>query len=187
MTKDERYVNALQFVSEKEGEKYRAYSDAPAGGKGAMTIGIGFNMDRSGAKADLARIGIDEKRYDALRNKGAELTEEEFQKIADLVIGEARELVESKIKVDLTEKQHTALVSMGVNAKALIGPKLTAAVNSGNYHAALDEILFNSGTRKNPKLMKRRYDEAKLYAEGTGVTLPSWDEYQSGRVKKVPR
>lgn len=176
----------LDFISEKEGKEYRAYSDKAAGGKGDITIGIGFNMDRPGARKTLESVGIDSARFDVLKSGQDELTEKEFQDIANLVVEEAREVVNCRIHACLKLGQLTALTSLVVNGgPGLLGPKITRAVNEGDHHAAVDEILFDSGTRKNPKLMRRRFDEAVLYAVCVGVGIPTWEEYRKEHKERL--
>jgi GH24 family phage-related lysozyme (muramidase) len=177
---DRRY----SFLAEAEAARDRAYDDKT--GKtvagqpklGNITVGIGFNMDREGARDSFAKYlpGVS---FDEVYKGKRALTQIEMRRLFDFTSQEAENIVNTRLKgVALTEHQRLALVSMAFNSPKLIGPKLTAAMKSGDKAAAVREILFNSNISGNKGLANRRYKEATMFM-GTEMmaALPSYAEY----------
>lgn len=174
------------FISGEESVRRYAYDDATGKQitdstrkRGLTTIGIGFNMDRPDARQVVAKaLGLDGEAFDALYRGQRALSDVEVRKLADYTMNEAERIIANKFKgVDLTANERIALVSLAFNSPALIGPKLTAAIQSGDKRAALNEILYNSNRKGLAGLAARRYREAAMLA-GTGSNdLPAFKEY----------
>lgn len=171
---DRRFRVLEQF----EGTRTQVYRD----NVGLRTVGIGFNMEQSGARAMWASAGLSPERFDTVRDGRERLSDPEVRQLADLTMDRAESIVNSRMAgVDLTEGQRLALVSMAFNAPALIGPKITAAMREGNLTAAVHEVLYNSGTANNPALARRRYHEATMLVGEMDAQryLPNYNAYRA--------
>ena len=176
----------FDFISREEGMREFAYDDAtgkrvtdPSQKSGLIHVGVGFNMEKPGAREIFSKAlpGVD---FDAVFHGRQAINTAQANRLFDYEAQEAEKIVAQKFKgVDLQEHQRLALVSLAFNSPALIGPKLTAAVRSGNWKSATDEILFNSNRTGNRGLAGRRHREASLFA-GPSIAasvLPSFKDY----------
>ena len=171
------------LLKREEGSRSLVYDDAtgkapgPDGKKGNLTVGIGFNLERPDARQVMGKVlGFSDDDFDAVYNGKKGLKEPEIRALFDHTINEAESIISKRLGgVDLSQQQRLALVSMAFNGPSLIGPKLSEALRSGNHEAALNEVLYNSGTKRNPKLGGRRYREAAMLA--AGGPLPELKQY----------
>jgi len=176
------------FISREEGNRQWAYDDATsrritdvAQKQGYVTVGVGFNMDRPGAR-DTFTKALGPVDFDAVYSGKASLTPSQVQKLFDYTSQEAEAYVARKFQgVNITEHQRLALVSLAFNNPSLVGPKLTAAVTGGDTKAALAEILYNSNRTQHKGLASRRYREAAMFAGSMDATkfLPGFEEYMA--------
>jgi GH24 family phage-related lysozyme (muramidase) len=70
------------MVATNEGRKAHVYIDT----KGHPTIGVGYNLDKSGARQELASLGLN---YDALRSGAQSLTEAQIDAVFDKSLSSA--------------------------------------------------------------------------------------------------
>lgn len=174
------------FVKAEEGSRSLVYDDAtgkapaPTGKTGNLTVGIGFNMDRKDARQVMSKaLGFDDAQFDAVYSGQKGLDEGQIRNLFEHTINEAESVVRTKLAgVDLSTPQRLALVSMAFNNPSLIGAKITEALKSGDTEGAINEILYNSGTKKNKALAGRRYREAAMMTGGSG--LPDFKQYFAG-------
>ena len=176
-----------RFIGAEEGTRIAAYDDAtgkpvaaaPAV-KGNVTIGTGFNMERPDAPRIFAALfGADHDTFTAIKSGKKNLTREQTRQLFDYTVGESERIVSSKLSgVPLVEAQRLALVSMTFNSPSLLGPKLIDAVKRRDWDSVRDEILYRSGTAKNPALASRRFREANLFFGADSASrLPKVTDY----------
>lgn len=189
--KDSYAYRRRAFLEAHEGYREGVYMDQ----RGNPTVGIGFNMNREGARVDWAKANI-RATFDDVRAGKARLTRPEVERLFDITISEAERHVAKTIgDVPLTQNQRIGLVSMAFNGPALIGPKITNAIRSGNWADVEQEVLYNSGVNKmdkggwvNAEDASRRFVEAAA-KEGLNVTVTSkvrsharqWQLWNEGR------
>lgn len=138
--------SACDFIKQHEGVSLSAYT-CPAG---VLTIGYGHTGD------------VREGQY---------ISEEEA---LDLLVEDLRahaERLAPKVKVQVTDGQYIALLSLAFNVGvgAVAKSTLLRLLNAGDIEAAGDEFLkwtYADG-RELPGLVRRRRDERKLFLEGT--------------------
>lgn len=174
-----------QFLKQEEGSRSLVYDDAtgkaPAaeGKTGNLTVGIGFNMDRPDARQVMAKaLGFSDQDFDAVYQGKKGLDESQIRALFDHTASEAESVVAKRLSgVDLSVQQRLALVSMAFNNPSLIGPKLSEALKTGDMDGVMNEVLYNSGTKKNKALAGRRYREAALLSGGS---MPDFKQYFAG-------
>ena len=138
--------SACDFIKQYEGVSLSAYT-CPAG---VLTIGYGHTGD------------VREGQY---------ISEEEA---LDLLVEDLRahaERLAPKVKVQVTDGQYIALLSLAFNVGvgAVAKSTLLRLLNAGDIEAAGDEFLKGTYAdgRELPGLVRRRRDERKLFLEGT--------------------
>lgn len=186
---DDSYVQRrFDFIAGEEATRRYAYDDktgkqvvAGIPKAGNITVGIGFNMDRPDARAVMAKaIGVGDKDFDEIYGGRKALTDLQVRKLFDYNANEAEQIVASRIKgVNLRDHQRLALVSMAFNGPSLIGPKITAAIQSGKWKDAVDEILHNSNRKNIRGLATRRWREAFMFngSAGDQAGIPAFADY----------
>ena len=158
---------APAFVREHEDFRPQLYSDATqkdwAGNgkdKGNPTIGIGFNTGRKDADELLRKVGSSLAR---VKNKEL-LTEEQAKELTVLAMQKELNFLRKTFKdVTMSQNQWIALTSLSYNSRKLIGPKLRALINAGDWEGAAEEIRTQSNKSKSPGLQIRRENEADLF------------------------
>lgn len=118
---------AVTFIEPFEGRRHRAYRDS----RGNMTVGVGFNLDRDGAAADLKKLlpGVG---YRALRRGDIALTDTQ---IDTLLRHDAQRAI------DTARRQVTEFDSLPLDAQLIV---IDMTYNTGSLHkwrrfrAALD-------------------------------------------------
>lgn len=179
-----------KFLSSEEGIRTVAYDDATGRPlrkgqpkEGLATVGVGFNLDRPDARKVLKDVlGFSDSRFDKVYSGEDALDEVEVRTLFDHTAKEAESFVTNRFKgVPLKEHQRLSLISLAFNNPSLIGPKLTKAVQSGDWSTATDEILNNSNRKKSKGLAARRYREATTFAgvtsEASEFGIPAFNEY----------
>ena len=153
--------------------------------QGFVSIGIGFNMDRSGAR-EAFNAALPEVDFDRVYSGQQDLTEAQVQRLFDHDVENTFEsFIDGRFRgVDLLEGQRLALVSLAYGAPALVGPRLTEFVTNGDHVRAINEILYNSlGFRRTdrfaPVIAGRRWHEARTYAQAVGLShlLPDYNRF----------
>jgi GH24 family phage-related lysozyme (muramidase) len=130
-----------------------------------------------------ADAGLDAAKFDAVREGRVRMSPTEVRQLADSTIESFERQVAEKFRgVDLNEGQRLALVSLAFNGGiGLVGPRLTEAVREGRTADAVNEILYHSGTRVEPRLARRRYHEAQMFigALDAPSSLPAFASYRA--------
>jgi GH24 family phage-related lysozyme (muramidase) len=138
MTDEELREAVRALLGRHEGRRPHVYLDS----MGHPSIGIGFNLDRGGARQTLAALGVD---YDAVRAGKADLSEDEidwlFEHDLESAFVSARRQVQNFDRLHPSAKQVVLdMMFMGEGAFAKFR-KLIAALQSFDYEAAADEIV----------------------------------------------
>jgi lysozyme len=127
-----------EFLSRHEGRRLRAYSDS----KGLVTIGVGFNLMQPGASQVCRLLGID---YVAVVSGKEALTDTQcdalLQHCLTNVMSGVRKLVPGFDT--LSDGRQMVLVDIGFAGLGTLAgfKKMLAAVSTGNWEQAADEIL----------------------------------------------
>lgn len=157
------------FLSKEEAIRESAYDDATGkavagSAKGNVTVGVGFNMERPDAPSVFKKVlGFTQSQFDQLKAGKTGLSPTQIRKLFDYTADEAEARVARVFQgVPLREHQRLALVSMAFNGPQTIGPRLAAAVRSGDAKAMITEVLHNSGAGSDPRLKGRRQREALM-------------------------
>lgn len=144
-----RYGKELtEMIVRHEGLRTRAYTDT----EGYRTIGIGFNLDRDGARKEVEAQGID---YDAIFSGRKEITKEQafyfFRRDIDTAEEDARRYIGESFD-RLPKEARGILIDMAFmgygKLKGFTG--LREALIKGDYDSAADE-MDNSKWRRQTK------------------------------------
>ncbi|MEZ6190092.1 MAG: hypothetical protein R3C45_02255 [Phycisphaerales bacterium] len=118
---------AVAFIEPFEGRRHRAYRDS----RGNITVGVGFNLDRDGASADLKKL-LPDVGYRALRRGDISLTDAQ---IDSLLRHDAQRAIET------ARRQVTEFDSLPLDAQLIV---IDMTYNTGSlskwrrFRAALD-------------------------------------------------
>jgi GH24 family phage-related lysozyme (muramidase) len=155
------------FLREHEGFRNAVYKDH----KGKRTVGIGFNMDATGAK-DRFEKALPSVDFKEVYHGDRKLSDAEVNTLFEKTITEYEKIMDTKLgDVDLTEHQRVALLSMVFNNPSLLGPNLTKFVKDGDLNKAMEEILFKSNASSHRGLQNRRVREAQFFM-GSANPIP---------------
>jgi len=169
-TFDKQYeAKRYEALKESEGVRLESYKDT----NGLTTVGIGFNMEDSTARAtwEKAMRGTNMvDKFDDVKSGTTKISQENARALFDVSVRNAEQEVDSAFDVPLNSYQRIALVSLAYNNPALLGPNLRAAINNGDFLTALDEILNRSNKNKHKGIQNRREREAKLFSGGAHTT-----------------
>ncbi len=160
-----------EIIEAHEGRVLHVYDDATGRrwkqrgkNRGNPTIGIGYNLRRENAKAELKRAGID---FDRVMDGGT-ITDGQavalFEIAAQDVAGWVRKQFKGK---QLREHQWIALTELAYNAPSTIGPRMKRFVGEGDWKAVAHEIRTNTtggipGHLK-PAVRARRQKTARMF------------------------
>lgn len=132
------YTQAIQLISGYEGVEPKVYIDTA----GHPTVGVGFNLDRNGASADLAAVGAN---YAAVRAGTESLTTEQIDALLKKDIENAVSDAQSAVSNfdSLTPARQFVVVDMVFNLG--IGgfqgfTNTIAAIEGGNYEQAGNDM-----------------------------------------------
>lgn len=162
-TNADRYdENRFKFITAEEGYRDHVYMDSLK----RRTIGYGFNLDDPGNKVMAKKVlGLDDRGYDAIRTGKRNITQREARSLFEAAVSGAEAVVTNRLRdVPLNSHQRIALVSLAYNHPNLIGPKITAALKSGDANGVLNEIRNNSNRYKIKGIQSRREREARMFA-----------------------
>lgn len=126
--------SAAKLIERHEGRRHRMYHDTT----GHPTIGVGFNLCRPGAVADLARVGASR---DALLERTTALTDRQIDDLLAVDVAEAIHAARRACRQfdSLRESAQIALVDMAFNlgSTGLLGfVWMMVALNGGDYESA---------------------------------------------------
>lgn len=128
-----------QYVSFNEGRRPQVYMDSV----GLPTIGVGFNLHRSGASTQIESLGLD---YDAVVGGRVDLTEQQIDALLDLDLDNA--IVDAQGIFStfdaLNDTRQIILVDMVFNLgrAGLAGFRnMVAAVERGAFDTAAEEMM----------------------------------------------
>jgi len=136
---DGRFLSQLKILLKKhEGYRTGVYKDT----KGHPTIGIGFNLDKDGAREALASVGAN---YDAVRSGAEELDDIQIQALfnsdVNTAMGVASRFVNNWDQLPLPMKAVLADMSFNLGEKGLSKFKnFKAALEAGDYRRAAYEM-----------------------------------------------
>lgn len=141
---------ALSFTAAKEGRRDTVYP----GPNGHPTVGIGFNLDRAGAKKDIESVGAN---YDRIKNGTDKLTEEQIDTLflRDMIRHER--LVKRLFPKwkSFSEDRQIALIdmmfAMGEGTFKKFG-NMIKAINSDDWEEAALQAQYTDPHAKKPKL-----------------------------------
>ncbi len=115
-----------------EGRKPHKYIDS----KGHPTVGIGFNLDKSSARSQMAGLGIN---YNAVRAGTQDLTDPQIDALFNEDTATAQASVKQSVPGfdSLSDTRQKALTDMVFNLGSLSGwPNFTKEINAGDFEAA---------------------------------------------------
>jgi GH24 family phage-related lysozyme (muramidase) len=127
-------------LAHEEGKSNKKYIDS----KGHPTVGIGFNLDRSGAANALKAQGLD---YNAVRNGTQSLTDDQVNNLFAQDQANAESGVQNFVSnwSSLDANQQTALTDLYFNMGDYSSrfPNMVRAVNAGDMDKAAQELGSN--------------------------------------------
>ena len=145
-----------QYVSFNEGRERHVYLDT----EGLSTIGVGFNLRRSGARTHIESLGLD---YDDVVEGRVDLTEEQIDALLDPDLDSA--VVDAQgifSKFDsLNDTRQIILVDMAFNLgrAGLAGFRnMVAAVEREAFDTAADEMMDSRWYRQVAKRGERNVE-----------------------------
>lgn len=127
-----------ELIDRHEGREAHVYTDT----EGHPSVGVGFNLDRPGAREALAAVGAD---YDAVRAGQQDLTDAQMDRLRDSDLERARQTVRDNVENfdSLSPSQQDALTDMAYN----LGPtgfagfqKMIEAVENDDWETAAAEM-----------------------------------------------
>lgn len=146
----------LRLIEDHEGRRTQTYTDT----EGFRTVGVGFNLDRAGARSRIRQLGVD---FDELHAGNIQLTNDQIDQLfMDDVVNARQQVV--KIFPDISNFSPTrqaALTDMLFNLgfSRLKGfQKMIKAANKGDWEKAADEAKnsrwFNQVGRRGPRIVE---------------------------------
>lgn len=150
---------------------------------GKVTVGIGFNMDRSGARSTWNSVFGGAVSFDDVYSGKASLSKSQAQMLFDYDMRYFEGVVTSAADGrSLPENQHLALLGIAYNAPKRVAD-MSSDIANGNHSEVLRKMLYESFNPKHKlrrSLAARRYREARLYAGSDPMLismLPDVQEY----------
>lgn len=184
-----------QLLVNSEALHTRAYDDRTGrnmqpgqSAEGYVTVGIGFNMDRAGARDTWSEVfGDDGPDFEAVYQGDATISEAQARRLFDHDMVYFENVVtDAAGGRTLREHQHLALMSVAYNSPRSV-EEMSEALASGDDQAVMNAILYDSYNPDHPQavaIRSRRYQEARLFAGDNPVLLmglPPVDEYLGQR------
>jgi GH24 family phage-related lysozyme (muramidase) len=173
--RDKRYSTVAGF----EGVRTRSYPD-----NGGRSIGVGFNMDRPGARQVWNQVIGKTVSFDDAKAGKTQITTAQAKALFDHDILDTERLVDKAAGGrNFTQNQRIALVSWAYNAPSRVLAE-SDTLRSGSPAEIMDVILHRSFNPNNPyadALKKRRYVEASLFGNPTEAkdVMPSFAAYDA--------
>lgn len=145
----------FKLVEFHEGRKNRVYKDS----EGVLTIGVGFNLERPGARKDIEALGVN---FDDLRSGRVSLSNDHIDQLLSQDLTNSR-LSAASLFPDISTyspARQAALVDMTFN----LGPtrlrgfeEMRKAIKAGDWDKAADEAQdskwFNQVGRRGPAIV----------------------------------
>ena len=165
----DKYV--FLFLNDHEGLKNKAYLDS----KNNITVGIGFNMQARGARAEWEQVFGGSVSFDKVMQGELDLTDEQVEKLAKFSINTRINKLETThyqaiwSKMPINEK--TAIISLFFNAETLANDKTKLCqymhnyYKTGNKHClveAVTEVRDRSNKHHEKGVQMRRNCEAAM-------------------------
>lgn len=174
--RDKRFA----MIASLESVKLRVYQDT----KHNVSVGLGFNMDKSGARDVWARAFGDSVSFDAVKSGTKELSYAQAKTLFDNDIAYYEGVV-SRAAGDraLTENQRLALVSIAYTSPARVAG-WSSVIQSGDDKRLQELILtqsFAAGHPQSEGLQARRYIEASVFSGSAELKslMPTFGQYMS--------
>lgn len=144
------------YVSFNEGRKRHVYLDT----EGIPTIGVGFNLRRSGAKTHIESLGLD---YDDVVEGRVDLTEEQIDALLDpdldSAIKDAQSIFSRFDSLNDTRQVILADMVFNLGRAGLAGFRnMVAAVERGAFDTAADEMMDSRWYRQVAKRGQRNVE-----------------------------
>ncbi len=146
----DHWLRQREVTANFEGIELSSYTDS----KGFRTVGIGFNLDRSGARKEIEALGYD---FKAVKTGAQDITREDAFVLFEQDITNSRFEADRATKdfSDLPADQQIALTdvfyNMGATKLRKKFPKLWAALKIGDIARVADELEFVDGLKKGKK------------------------------------
>jgi len=139
-------VKLKKQLERHEGRKAIAYKDT----EGNMTIGIGFNLERTDAKQRIEALGLDLAK---VKNKQQSLSDQQIDSLFSDDVASAIADVKSLVPKysDLSDVRKRVLIDMAFNLgrpKLAKFEKMLKAVNEDNFSKAADEMKDSTWYRQ---------------------------------------
>jgi len=159
-----------KFILLNEGSRAQAYVDTV----GKVTVGIGFNMDSSSARAEWNEAFGGSVSFDDIYNKRCNLSESEIRTLFDLSISTRRQQIERIYGAEwdfLPCNVRAGIEDAYFNAPSLVGAKTHFHCHICNYvqtgdESHLDKAVWEIKNNSNPThsvgLQNRRDREAEM-------------------------
>lgn len=128
----------IRLIERHEGRKGHVYTDSV----GHPTIGVGFNLDRAGARERIEQLGLD---YDKVRSGQQDLTDQQIDALRNKDIEDAESIARRELDNfdELSPDRKDAMTDMAFNlgAKGFAGfKKMIDAVESEDWDRAIEEM-----------------------------------------------
>lgn len=160
----------IAFMQKHEGVRDRVYGDE----EGTPTVGIGLNLNEKWVQDLFRKHGID---HVEVRKGKRKLTPEQIEATFNDAVEVAERIVSRTFpKTDLTQDQRLVLVSLAFHGKppeskgSLLGPNLRKHIENQEWLKVVNAIALHSNADKSAGIQKRRINEARTFARGSGLT-----------------
>ncbi len=170
--RDQRFA----MIASLENVRTHVYEDT-----GNKAVGLGFNMDKPGAR-DVWQAALPQVSFDDVYKGKASISPAQAKQLFDHDVVYFERVVD-KVAGDrpLTQNQRLALVSVAYTSPKRV-ESWAPVVQSGNDAAVMDLILTKSFKADHPQsegLKKRRFVEASVYASTAEADqlLPRFNDY----------
>lgn len=135
----EEFAPIRRYIIANEGWHQSAYLDTA----GIPTIGVGFNLLRSDARAKIEALGLD---YDDVLNRKCALSDEQIENLlqqdVETAVAAAQGLVPAWEALSMARKKVLADLAFNVGAGGFAKfSRFLAAINRGDWLAAEAEIV----------------------------------------------
>ena len=166
-----------KFLASYEGFVPKMYKDS----RGNETFGYGFIANEE----NLGIAGMLGYTPERLRDEG--MSEEDAKKMKRIIIDKYEQRLDKDLNgvfQTLPENKKTALSSLHYNSPALIGPNAKQYIANNDDLGLAREIVLNSNSQNEPGVLRRRLDEAALFADlptlGKTLSLEEKKKISSG-------
>jgi hypothetical protein len=128
-------------------------------------IGFDFNLSSPDLREMAGQVlNKSEAEIDAIAKGTSGISSRDAEVLYQARVSRAESFIKEKFSGStLAANQRISLVSLAYQNESLIGPKLTKAIQTGNWQGAADEIRNRSNKYKNKGIAERRNREADLF------------------------